>query len=167
MSDKTEAPTPQRLKRARKEGDIAKSVHLTAAVSGLFWWLFLIVEALHIYQICVHVMEAATQIDQGLPFAQRCAKMKGVCVETLPIVFATLGVSALAIVVPEVGQTGGVLAFKRLTPDLKRLNPVTGIKNLFGLKMLVETGIALAQFAILLFILWHAFATWCAQLSKY
>jgi type III secretion protein U len=29
---------------------------------------------------------------------------------------------------------------------------------------LIDTAITLAQFSILLFIFWHALATWCAQL---
>ncbi|MBN3754984.1 EscU/YscU/HrcU family type III secretion system export apparatus switch protein [Paraburkholderia sp. Tr-20389] len=164
MSDKTEPPTPHRLKRARKDGDIAKSTHVTVAVSGLFWWLFLVVDAPHIYQVCVHVVDAVTQIDQGLPFAERYARVASALGGMLTITLATLGVGALAVIVPEAAQAGGVLAFKRLVPDLKRLDPVKGLKNLFGLKMLFETGITLSQFAILLFILWHAFSTWCAQL---
>lgn len=164
MSDKTEAPTPHRLKRARKDGDIAKSAHVTIAVSGLFWWLFLVLESPHIYKVCVHMMEAVTQLDQERPFAERHAQIMSVLADALPVVLATLGVSALAVIVPEAAQTGGLLAFKRLVPDLKRLNPVTGIKNLFGLKTLFETAITLVQFSIMLFIVWHAFATWCAEL---
>ncbi|MEX3931632.1 EscU/YscU/HrcU family type III secretion system export apparatus switch protein [Paraburkholderia phymatum] len=164
MSDKTEAPTPQRLRRARKDGDIAKSTHVTTAVSGLFWWLFLVIETPHVYQVCVHVVETVMQIDQTRPFAERYTQVTSALAAALPVVLATLGVGALAIVAPEAAQTGGLVAFKRVLPDIKRLNPVTGIKNLFGLKTLIDTAITLAQFAILLFIFWHALATWCAQL---
>jgi type III secretion protein U len=41
---------------------------------------------------------------------------------------------------------------------------LTAVKNLFGLKTLIDTAIALSQFSILLFVFWQAFATWCAQL---
>ncbi|MEM5342740.1 EscU/YscU/HrcU family type III secretion system export apparatus switch protein [Paraburkholderia azotifigens] len=164
MSDKTEAPTPHRLKRARKDGDIAKSTHVTVAVSGLFWWLFLVIESPHVYQVCVHVVEAATRIDQARPFAERYTQAMSDLNGMLPVALTTLGVGALSVIVPEAAQAGGVLAFKRLVPDLKRLNPVTGIKNLFGLKMLFETAVTLSQFTILLFIVWHAFAGWCEQL---
>jgi len=164
MSDKTEAPTPQRLKRARKEGDIAKSAHLTVAVSGIFWWLFLAIEAPHMYQVCIHVVECVTQIDQALPFDVRYRQLINALAAMLPVVLVTLGVSMIAIIVPEAAQAGGVVAFKRAAPDFKRLNPVSGLKNLFGLKTLVETGITLAQFSILLFIFAYAFRTWCAQL---
>lgn len=164
MSDKTEAPTPHRLKRARKEGDIAKSAHLTVAVSSLFWWLFLVAIAPHLYQVCLRIVEAVTQIDQSLPFDERYQRMTSALAALLPIALATAGVSILAIVVPEAGQTRGLVVFKRAAPDFKRLNPVQGIKNLFGLKTLVETGITLMQFSVLLFIFGYEFKTWCAQL---
>ena len=35
MSDKTEAPTPKRIRRARMDGQITKSTHVTVAFSGL------------------------------------------------------------------------------------------------------------------------------------
>jgi len=164
MSDKTEAPTPSRLRRARKDGDIAKSAHLTVAVSGLVWWLFLVIEAPHLYEECVQIADAALRIDQTLPFAERCARVAGALAAALPVALATLGAGVLAIVVPELAQTGGLVVFKRAVPDLKRLNPVSGLKNLFGLRALIETAITLVQFAILLAILVHAFYAWCAQL---
>lgn len=164
MSDKTEAPTPERLRRARKEGDIAKSAHLTVAVSGLFWCLFLLIEAPPFYQVMVSVVQAITELDQTLPFDERYLRVTSALAEMLPFVAATLGVSVLAVVVPEAAQTRGLVVFKRAAPDFKRLNPVQGLKNLFGLKTLIETAITLAQFSILLFIFAYAFRTWCAQL---
>ncbi|NKJ45240.1 type III secretion protein [Burkholderia sp. SG-MS1] len=164
MSDKTEAPTPQRLRRARKEGDIAKSGHMTVAASGIFWWLFLVIEAPHMYQVCVYVVESVTQIDQARPFDERYIQVASALTAMLPVVVATLGISMIAIIVPEAAQTGGLIAFQRAAPDIKHLNPVSGLKNLFGLKTLIETAITLAQFSILLFIFGNAFEIWCAQL---
>lgn len=164
MSDKTEAPTPQRLRRARKEGDIAKSAHMTVAASGIVWWLFLVTEGAHMYQVCAHAVESVTQIDQTLPFDERYMQVASALAAMLPLVIATLGVGMIAIIVPEAAQTGGLIAFKRAAPDIKRLNPISGLKNLFGLKTLIETAITLAQFSILLLIFRDAFVMWCAQL---
>lgn len=164
MSDKTEAPTPHRLRRARKDGDIAKSAHMTVAVSGLFWWLFLALGAPSMYAVCVGAIEAATQIDQALPYDERYVRTAAALAGVLPVVLATLGVGVLAVVVPELAQTGGLVVFKRAAPDLKRLNPVTGLKNVFGLRALIETAITLAQFAVLLSIFAYAVSAWCAQL---
>ncbi|HTH60914.1 MAG TPA: EscU/YscU/HrcU family type III secretion system export apparatus switch protein [Paraburkholderia sp.] len=164
MSNKTEAPTPHRLKRARKEGDIAKSAHMTSAASGLFWWLFFAIESPHFYQTCVRVVDSVMRVDQNSPLDERYLVVTVALSTLLPFVLATLGVGMLSVIVPEVAQTGGLIVFKRAAPDFKRLNPVEGLKNLFGLKMVIETGITLAQFAILCFIFVYAVRLWCSQL---
>jgi type III secretion protein U len=157
MSDKTEAATPQRLARARKDGDISKSAHLTIAASGLLWWLFLLIEAPQLYQSFETLIRQVVEIDEARAFNQRFGALA-------PGVLVTLAAGMLAAVVPEVAQSGGAIAWKRAAPDLKRLNPVAGIKNLISMRVVFDTLIALIQFAILLLVFWHAFVGWCAQL---
>jgi len=164
MSDKTEAPTPQRLSRARKEGDISKSAHLTVAASGLLWWLFLAVEAPQIYAACATLIRFTVEIDQTHSFAQRFTEVWQALGALAPAALVTLAAGVLAAVIPEVAQTGGAIAWKRAAPDLKRLNPVTGLKNLISTRVLFDTLIAFGQFAILLLVFWHALVNWCAQL---
>ncbi|CAB3756826.1 EscU/YscU/HrcU family type III secretion system export apparatus switch protein [Paraburkholderia solisilvae] len=164
MSDKTEAPTPQRLSKAIKDGDIAKSVHASAAASGLIWWLFLVIESSHLYQLFQTLILEVTGIDEARGFVERSAQVVSSLAALLPAALVTLGAGILAAVVPEVAQTRGVIAWKRATPDLKRLNPVSGLKNIFSTRVIVDTLIALAQFTILLAVFWYAFVKWCAQL---
>ncbi|HEY4352972.1 MAG TPA: EscU/YscU/HrcU family type III secretion system export apparatus switch protein [Paraburkholderia sp.] len=164
MSDKTEAPTPQRLSKAVKDGDVAKSAHLTVAASGLIWWLFLIVESPHLYALFQTLIREVTGIDQTRTFAELFAEVVSSLTALLPAMLVTLGAGALAAVLPEVAQTRGAIAWKKAAPDLKRLNPVSGLKNIFSSRVLVDTLIALAQFTILLAVFWYAFVKWCAQL---
>ena len=164
MSDKTEAPTPQRLVKAVKEGDIAKSTHLTVTASGLIWWLFLVVESPHFYELFQTLIREVTGIDQTRTFAELFAEVLPSLTAVLPAVLVTLGAGMLAAVVPEVAQTRGALAWKKAAPDLKRLNPMTGLKNIFSSRVLVDTLIALTQFTILFAVFWYAFVKWCAQL---
>ncbi|CAB3767900.1 EscU/YscU/HrcU family type III secretion system export apparatus switch protein [Paraburkholderia humisilvae] len=164
MSDKTEAPTPQRLIKAIRDGDIAKSAHATVAASGLIWWLFLVIEAPHLYQLFQTLIREVTGIDEARTFAERLAQVVSSFRVLLPATLVTLAAGVLAAVVPEVAQTRGVIAWKRAAPDLKRVNPVAGLKNLFSTRVVIDTLIALAQFVILLAVFWYAFVKWCAQL---
>jgi type III secretion protein U len=164
MSDKTEAPTPQRLSKAVKDGDIAKSAHATVAASGLIWWLFLVVASPHFYQLFQTLIRDVADIDQTRTFAQLLAEVMSSLTALLPATLVTLGAGVLAAVLPEVAQTRGALAWKKAAPDLKRLNPVSGLKNIFSSRVLVDTLIALVQFTILLAVFWYAFVKWCAQL---
>jgi type III secretion protein U len=164
MSDKTEAPTPQRLVKAIKEGDIAKSAHATVAASGLIWWLFLVVESPHFYELFQALIRDVTGLDQTRTFAELFAQVMSSLDAALPATLVTLGAGVLAAVVPEVVQTRGAIAWKRAAPDIKRVDPVSGLKNIFSTRVLVDTLIALVQFTILLAIFWYAFVKWCAQL---
>ncbi len=150
MSEKSEAPTPKRLRRAREDGDIAKSAHLTIAVSGLFWWLFLLMEGAQLYAQLVAVIERVCALDQAERFTVRLDAVLEAVSKLVGPALATVGAGVLAALVPELAQTRGVLAWKRIAPDFKRLNPVEGFKKLFGLKVVFDTGLLLVQLFVLL-----------------
>lgn len=165
MSDKSEAPTPKRIRRARSDGEIAKSTHLTVAFSGLFWWLYLFIEAPHLYALGSRLVLHVTTLDASREFGDRlastCAALYAFIVPTL----TALGVGALAALVPEVMQTRGLLAWKRVTPDVKRLNPLNGLKQMFSLRLLWDSMLTIFQFTILLFLFVQALAAWLRQLA--
>jgi type III secretion protein U len=165
MSDKTEAPTPKRVQRARKDGEIAKSTHLTVAVSGLCWWLYLFIETPRLYGLGTRLILHAVTLDATRPFADRLASTLALLSAFLPIVLSTLGAGVLVVLVPELGQTRGMLAGKRVVPDLKRLNPLNGLKQMFSLRLLWDTVLTLLQFAILLFLFVQALVAWLRQLA--
>jgi type III secretion protein U len=165
MSNKTEAPTPKRIRRARKDGEIAKSTHLTVAFSGLCWWLYLFIEAPRLYALGTRLMLHMTTLDAALTFGDRLASTLDILSAFVPAILTPLGVGVLAILVPELMQTRGLVAWKRVTPDVKRLNPINGLKQMFSLRLLWDTVLTLLQFAILLFLFAQALAAWLRQLA--
>ncbi|WP_213306464.1 EscU/YscU/HrcU family type III secretion system export apparatus switch protein [Paraburkholderia sacchari] len=160
MSDKTEKATPRRLQRARRDGDIAKSVHLSTAISSLLWWLLLAFEAPVLFGACVRATGAILSLDATRPFDWQLKAALEALSEPGRAALVMTAMSAMAVIVPELAQTRGLIALKRIEPDFKRLNPVEGFKNLFGLKMVFDTGVSLVQFAILIFIAWRSIANW-------
>nr|WKF59073.1 Surface presentation of antigens protein SpaS [Paraburkholderia busanensis] len=165
MSDKTEAPTPKRLRRARQDGETAKSSHLTIAFSGLCWWLYLFIAAPHLYGLLTRLIEGAAALDASLPFRARLASTIGMSASLLPSLLGALGVGALAVLVPELAQTRGLVSLKRAMPDLKRLDPVKGFKQMFSLRLVWDTALTLLQFAVLLFLFGQALIAWLRQLA--
>ncbi|WP_144142616.1 EscU/YscU/HrcU family type III secretion system export apparatus switch protein [Paraburkholderia sp. BCC1884] len=165
MSNKTEAPTPKRLRRARRDGEIARSVHLTVAFSGLCWWLYLFIEAPHLYALCARLIEAVTSLDARLAFDDRLVRTLGMLRSVAPSILSALGVGVLAVLMPELLQTRGLIAGKRITPDLKHVNPLNGLKQMFSLRLVWDTALTLLQFAILLFLFWQALVTALRQIA--
>jgi type III secretion protein U len=160
MADKTERPTARRLQRARRDGDIAKSSHLSTAVSGLLWWLLLVFEAPRIFRAFVHMADSALSVDAARSFAWQLDSVLGALIEPGLEAFMLLGLGILAVTIPEFAQTRGLVAFKRISPDFRRINPIEGFKNLFTLKILFDTALMIFQFVILIYIAWHEISTW-------
>jgi type III secretion protein U len=149
MSDRTQPATQKRRRDARRDGDIAKSPTLTAALSQCGWliavhglgaWTFFSVVAFVGFvsgldtRLGVHALYA-TVLTQALgTFA--------------PIAAGAIGVGIVMTAVPELVQTRGALAWKRITPDVNRLNPVSGATRLFGVDTLTELGVLLMQLAL-------------------
>lgn len=165
MSNKTEAPTPKRIRRARDDGEVARSTHVSVAFSGLCWWLYLVIEAPHLYALACQLVVRVTTLDASRVFDDQFATTFAACqVFTMPFL-TTLGVGALAVLIPELAQTRGLLALKRVKPDFKRLNPLNGLMQMFSLRLVWDSVLTIIQFAILLILFAMAIQTWLRQLA--
>jgi type III secretion protein U len=102
-----------------------------------------------------------TTLDATVAFGDRLVSTFAALSAFMPAILTPLGIGALAVLVPELMQTRGLLAFKRVIPDVKRLNPVNGLKQMFSLRLLWDIVLTLVQFAILLFLFAQALA-WMA-----
>lgn len=141
MAQKTEKATPKKLKDARKKGQIAKAQDMPAAITfmvsimGTLMCLGYLFDQLGAFMISM--FRAASQSSASFE-----AKAPGYFVlatevilrSSLPIMvivcFAGVLVSFLV--------NGPVFSMEAMKFDLKKLNPVEGIKNKFKLKVLVE-----------------------------
>jgi type III secretion protein U len=147
--DRTEKPTPKRLRDARKDGDVPKSRELTSTALVLAW-LMMIMLGMPMMQSRLEGLFNKVMLDFSLPFDQA---LKEVGVATLEVflwltVPFLLGAMAIGVVV-EFLQVGPVFAPKKVKPDASRLNPAEGIKKLFSQQNLVEVIKALAKSCLL------------------
>jgi len=126
MSDKTEQATPKRLAKARREGDspisaaLSQSVGFMAALSVVGGALSLGTE-----QIGGLLTAALRHPDEPASPTTIARVVFGV---SLPVVAVAAAASAAVSFV----QTGANLSAKKLIPSFDRLNPFTGLKNLFS-----------------------------------
>jgi flagellar biosynthetic protein FlhB len=153
--DKTEKPTPRKLREARREGRVARSADLGAwAVVLAAAWLLP-----HTLRAGVPRLQALLeQIPQVIaePTAARATAMVGsgartLAVLTLPLCLGLAVVSVLANAV----QGGIHLATKNLKPQWKRLNPQAGLKRIAGPHAAWEAGKTLVKTAVTGLIAYH------------
>lgn len=151
-ADKTEQPTPKKIRDARKEGNVAKSRELTSTVLVLGWliggWLLM--------GFMYHKLQALFDLSLRAvtePFGSSVRELGWVAFDAL--LWLSLPLLALALflgVLVEFLQVGPIATVKKLTPGLDKMNPVEGIKKMFSMDNLVELVKSLVKSAALLLI---------------
>jgi flagellar biosynthesis protein FlhB len=126
MSDKTEEPTPRRLKKAREEGDSAVSSTLGQSLG------FLVVLALLPALFLALAVGAGAALRSAIVSGHADAAGAAWLWVSLsaPVLGAAAAVSALVGFV----QTGGAFTASRFAPDFSRIDPFNGFKGLFTLE---------------------------------
>ena len=141
MAEKTEKATPKRREEAREKGQIAKSMDLNGAVVLMASLLALSAFGPRILNEMETAMLAVIQltshpevVNQKGVGALFMLVGKHIVLGALPVV----AVCVVAGVIVNVAQVGLKPKRKAIKPDPKRLNPISGFKNLFSPNSLVE-----------------------------
>jgi type III secretion protein U len=136
--EKTEQPTAKKLLDARKKGEVPKSTDLSGALAllaGLLALLGLLPWAAQ------RTAQFFLAVERLLPRADTTT-LKALVLEALQLVgllsLAPLAAAALVFTVSLWLQTGAVLSLDPVMPKLERMDPVKGLKKMFGMKNLVQ-----------------------------
>jgi type III secretion protein U len=136
--DKTEEASDKKLRDARDKGQVAKSADLASSASMLA--ALLVVMAMSPW-MAVKLAELFLAVERSIPTLD-AATLKALVIETLQLVaLASLPPVAVAAVVDLVMlwlQTGTIFSLDPLMPQLDRLNPASGLKNVFSAKTFVQ-----------------------------
>ncbi len=140
QEDRTEQPSEKRLREARERGEVPRSRELAnVAVLGC-GSLALVSTGSHIGSASQDWLRNALTIDPAvlgqhdrlLPYAAKL--LGGLVLPMLPVLLATL---AACLIAPAL--MGGLrFASQALQPDFMRLNPLSGLKRLYGKESLAE-----------------------------
>jgi flagellar biosynthesis protein FlhB len=147
--EKTEKPTPQRLKKARKEGQIPRTQELgtwlgVAAASALLPMLVSSAfEAVQRLFVQVGVVAAHPEVEAVEELLG--AALTAFLTTILPTAVGMMVVGTVA----SAAQGGVTFATKSMKPTLKKLNPFPGMKRMFGTQGLWEATKALIKTAAL------------------
>jgi type III secretion protein U len=139
--DQTEEPTQQRLRDARKDGDVPKSKELTNTMLVLCWLVLASMAVPLVSRRLLGLFQGSFDAIAHMGEAGQ-APLRQLWLEafkTLLLITLPLALAASAIgVMTEFLQVGVVFALKRVTPKMDHMNPATGIKRMFSQESLVE-----------------------------
>ena len=138
--EKTEEPTPERLRKLRKDGNVPKSQDVNVAIGFLV--TFAVLAGTIGYTSKVIIAYTLESVRVSFMDDSQSALMHRYMLDGTWAIFLASGPVLLAAFVSgiaaNVAQVGFMFTTKPISPDFKKLNPVTGFKNLFNMKKVVE-----------------------------
>ena len=157
-SERTEEPTAQRLKKAREEGQVARSVELSTAAILVAATLFFSLSGSYLFHRLGALFINQLQFDRKvmdkaelLPAIFFQSIIDGF-VMILPIMVLLAVVALLSTV-----MSGGLIfSPKMMLPKFSKLDPMAGFARMFGLKALIELCKTFLKFLVISLILWMA-----------
>ncbi|MBV1882779.1 MAG: type III secretion system export apparatus subunit SctU [Pseudomonadales bacterium] len=151
-SDKTEKPTPKKLKDSRKDGEIHKSQDLSKTAMLLLWLLLFLAFSNYLIEQMQVLLFAILQAISRSTLSGLVDMLGFSSIVLLKILTPLLLISSVVAVLVELMQVGVLVTFKKLTPKISHLNPAQGVKKIFSLKNLVELVKSIVKTIVLLLV---------------
>ncbi len=155
-SERTEKATPERLRKARKEGKVPQSNEVGSALMIITILITLAMLAPFLYGWFTAQMQDSLSLPVKAPLASDAllhvlkTKATQALVAATPFFLAAGGMSILSSML--VG--GWTFAPEAAKFKISRISPISGLKRLFSLKSTVHLLISLAKLALLLIIVY-------------
>jgi len=162
--EKTEQPTPKKLRDAREKGQTAKSQEVPSALVVLAMVAYLAIRGPHIFQILAQTTNLAFQAAPR-PWE-----------EALPLLVPAVGLGALSIILPLVAlvmiaslcanlaQVGFLFAFQAAIPKLENLHPKKWFEKVFSKKGIFEFLKNVAKVVVLSLVVWRVLSNHWSEL---
>lgn len=140
MAEKTEQATPKKLRDARKKGQVAKSQDFPSAFTFVVSIATTIIMSGYLYKTLASYITMMFRLSgQHFDLQNRASGIFSMAIQvifntSMPILVITVCVGVLTSFL----IIGPVFSLEAMKPDIKRLNPVTNIKNMFKFKTVFE-----------------------------
>ncbi len=152
--EKTEEPTQKRREEAREEGQVANSQDLNSAFTLLISFLVLFFILSNMIREFMDLKARNFSVDIHMDFT----------IANIHTLFIEIGIISLRMLAPlmiavavigvlvGVFQVGFLLTPKVIVPEISKLNPIEGAKNIFSKKTIVEFLKSLSKIGIIVYI---------------
>ncbi len=154
--EKTEEATPEKLRKAKEEGQVPKSQDFVHAIGFAGGFLTLVGLLNYVFRELKDFALAC--IDAAMHKASPSTISDLMLHEGVPMVLkVSLPISAMVFVIgifTNVVQTGFFMAFKVLVPKIDKINPINGLKGLFKVKKFIELIKNILKMGIAAWIAW-------------
>lgn len=153
---RSEPATPFKLKEARRRGSVAKSLELNSLFALFALLLIVHLRGLPIAREYLQLEAGLLSLAHQLSFDAAAVLhwLPALLVRGLELVLPLFLLLVAVAIVGTLLQTGPVFSTHPLKPDFDRLNPVSGFKRLFALRLLFELGKNLVKLVLFAAVIW-------------
>jgi type III secretion protein U len=138
VSEKTEKPTPKKIRDARKKGQVAKSAEITSGIQLAVLLGYFCLEGPAFWQAIQQMVEVTLSVinhDVVSAVSQWLEVFISVVLRFLGGLALLMLMTTIAAMV---GQIGPLMATEALQPSLKKLNILDNLKQMFSMQNLFE-----------------------------
>ncbi len=148
--EKTEDPTPKRIREAREKGDVPRSKELGATVLLLAAAASALIFGDSVAGSMRDMMAGNLSLERDALFdsAMMLAYLARSMFDALLALTGFFALVLLAAIVGPIALGGWNFSGQSVAPKASRINPLSGLKRMFSLKALVELVKALAKFLL-------------------
>jgi flagellar biosynthetic protein FlhB len=155
-AERTEEPTARRLEKAREEGQIARSVELNTAVLLVTATMFFTFSGQWMFDKLGQLFVSQLQFDRKvMDKAELLPAIFGQSIFDGYVIIFPIMITLAVLAILSTGLTGGfIFSSKLLMPNFAKLNPMSGLARIFGIKAVIELGKSILKFSIVTVILY-------------
>ncbi len=157
--DKTEAPTGKRLADSRKKGQVPRSRELSTFVTlivsaALFYYI-----GRQMTQQLMGMMQHQFQLSRQAIFdpVTPMINFKLACMEGIAVIAPVLVILLIADLLTPLMMGGWNFTSEGFSPNYGKLNPLAGIKRIFGTQGLMELVKAIIKVLLIGFVAWNLY----------
>ena len=171
--EKTEEPTGKKLSEARKNGQVAKSMEVTTAVSLLVFFLalknyvgYLGNRFLTIYNSMFSRISDFANMDFTLPYV---CSLLGDCISFIIMTALPFYIFSLASnFITQLVQVKWRVTFEPMKPRFSKFNPISGVKRMFSKTKIVQLLISIAKIIVITYVVYDCLKDkWALVLNMY
>ena len=156
---RTERASPQKLRRAREQGQVAKSQDLSGSIGVLVCLIMLGLTGLTISAKIAYLFRhffsrvRFEEVNSNGYFSLIVSAIGEYIMLAAPLLITIW----LAVFISTVAQVGINISFKPLEFDINKINPVNGMKRLVSLRSVITTSIGLIKMTVIAAMTWSMF----------
>ena len=150
QEEKTEEPTSRRIEKAREDGQVLRSQDMTIAVVtiGFIASLYSLSFFLGPRFIALFKDSLIFSIDSLKDESALVVRLAMIVGESYLVLSPVLAISILLAIFGATALDGFVFSWKAIAPKASKINPISGLARIFGLKAVVELVKSVLKFSL-------------------